>query len=39
VPQEKDITEFYLQGGDLYAWSANALNEKQSVLEEQPYAL
>ncbi len=39
VPQGKDVGEFYLQGGDLYAWIANALKEKQSVLEEQPHAL
>jgi hypothetical protein len=39
VPQGKDVGEFHLQGGDLYAWIANALTEKQSVLEEQPHAL
>lgn len=39
VLQGKDVGEFYLQGGDLYAWIAEALEDKQSVLEEQPHVL
>lgn len=39
VPQGKDIGEFHLQGGDIYAWFVDALKEKQSALEKQPHAL
>ena len=39
VPQGKDICEFYAQGGDLYAWIADALKDTQSVLEESPHVL
>jgi DNA primase len=33
LPDGKDITEFYLQDGDLYAWIASAL-EEHKVLEQ-----
>lgn len=39
VPYGKDIGEFHLQGGDIYAWIADAVKDKQSVLEEIPHAL
>jgi hypothetical protein len=39
VPQGKDITEFYLHDGDIYAWIADELKEKLSVVEEQPHVL
>jgi Toprim-like len=39
VPEGKDITEFYLNGGDVYAWIATALTETQPALEEWPHAL
>ncbi|MBZ0278762.1 MAG: toprim domain-containing protein, partial [Anaerolineae bacterium] len=33
VPHGKDITEFYLNGGDVYAWVAEATGEIQPLLE------
>ncbi|MBZ0274934.1 MAG: toprim domain-containing protein [Anaerolineae bacterium] len=36
VPHDKDITEFYLQGGDVYAWVAAASGEMQPLLEGNP---
>jgi hypothetical protein len=27
VPKGKDITEFHMQGGDVYAWLDNALRQ------------
>ena len=38
VPHGKDISDFYLDGGDLYAWVAAVLDEKQTMLEEIPHA-
>lgn len=34
VPQGKDITDFYLSGGDVYAWVAEASGEIQPEVEE-----
>lgn len=39
VPAGKDVGEFYLQGGDIYAWIDDMLKNCQSVLEEMPHAL
>src|SRR5690606_33879223 len=39
IPVGKDITEFHLNGGDIYAWIADELKEKPSIVEEQPHAL
>jgi DNA primase len=36
LPAGKDITEFYLQGGDIYSWIAAGLTEAQPVSEALP---
>ncbi len=38
VPQGKDIGEFYLQGGDVYAWIEKELGKHLPVLERLPHA-
>ncbi len=38
VPRGKDISDFYLKGGDLYAWVMAAIDQKQGVYEELPHA-
>jgi len=37
VPHGKDIGEFYLQGGDVYHWIANALKAEWPVSEQNPH--
>ena len=34
----KDITDFYLKGGDVYSWISDALTETQPVPEKFPHA-
>jgi hypothetical protein len=38
LPEGKDITEFYLKGGDVYSWIADRLTENQPVPENFPHA-
>jgi DNA primase len=37
VPHGKDISDFYLNGGDIYAWVMDAMDKKQDVREELPH--
>lgn len=37
VPHGKDISDFYLNGGDIYAWVMDAMDKKQGVREELPH--
>jgi DNA primase len=37
VPHGKDISDFYLNGGDIYAWAMDAMDKKQDVREELPH--
>jgi DNA primase len=39
LPHGKDISDFYLDGGDIYAWITAALDERQPVREDIPHAL
>ena len=39
LPRGKDISDFYLDGGDIYAWITAALDERQLVREDIPHAL
>jgi DNA primase len=36
VPDRKDISDFYLNGGDIFSWIAKALDKKEPVLEAIP---
>ena len=38
LPHGKDISDFYLDGGDIYAWITAALDERQLVREEISHA-
>lgn len=38
IPSGKDITEFYLGGGDVYAWIEKTLRELTLVMEGVPHA-
>ena len=38
MPEGKDVTEFYLAGGDVYHWIEKELGEQMSIPERLPYA-